>query len=162
LEIINNECVAPKNTAENNVISEFNNAANWNTPLPYLMQSKTSCSLHPYAYFANKFVVIWVAVSAVNIPVFSSANEARMSSASSNTKLDVRYNGPDALNIVFFLTDCVWLGFRNQILNYSVYNIIPTPTLPKEGAEIGKLIIKIVSLTITGSFGVRASFKTTL
>jgi hypothetical protein len=41
------------------------------------MQSKTSCSLHS-AYFANKFVVIWVAVSAVNIPVFSSANEAHI------------------------------------------------------------------------------------
>jgi hypothetical protein len=67
------------------------------------------------AYFANKFVVIWVAVSAVNIPVFSSANEARIFGIF-KYKTRRETTAQNALNIVFFLTDCVWLGFRNKFL----------------------------------------------
>jgi hypothetical protein len=55
----------------------------------------------------------------------------------------------------------VWVSKPNSEL-FIVYNIIPPNPPEGEGAEVGKLIIKIVSLTITGSSWLGAPFKTTL
>jgi hypothetical protein len=93
---------------------EFNNAAivEYTAAIP---EAKQNQQLPFHLHTFHKLIVFGL-LAAINISIFLFANDARMSSASSNTKLEVKYNGTECSKYWVRSNWYGWLQFQNQIL----------------------------------------------